>query len=471
VKLQSFPWLVLIALFWSFTCAALPFDRDGGISISNLAILRSDRLTPAGATYYVATDGKDINNGSLGAPWATLQHAADQVQPGDTILVQSGTYRGLRIERSGMSSAWITLKAAPGASVLVNQPGTNNKHTSDIEVETWNGTGVVAYWIIEGFEVTSAPYYGIDIRGSDHITVRGNKVHNNGVSAKKTGIFAAFADDLWIENNESYANGEHGIYVSNSSDRFTVRGNQLHNNAGCGVHMNGDLSMGGDGIESNGLVENNIIYENGTSGGAGINMDGVEKTIVRNNLLYNNHASGIAIYNTDGAICSQNNQFLFNTIVMPSNGRWAITIGGAGCVNNKIFNNILYNSHSFRGSINLAAGTVSGFQSDYNIVVDRFSTNDGNSILTLSQWKALGYDTHSFVATPAQLFSSPVGNDYHLLLTSPAIDAGRSDLGIFADLENHSRPSGAGYDIGAYEYQFPIVVGPPQAYLPLVIHP
>jgi hypothetical protein len=89
---------------------------------------------------------------------------------------------------------------------------------------------------------------------------------------------------------------EHGIYVSNSGDRPVVRGNRLHDNAGAGVQLNADLSAGGDGIITDALIENNVIYGNGSAGGAAINLDGVQDSVVRNNLLYDNHATGIVNY-------------------------------------------------------------------------------------------------------------------------------------------------------------------------------
>jgi parallel beta-helix repeat protein len=424
--------------------------------------------------YYVAMDGNDDNVGSESHPWRTLQHAADMAQPGDTILVRSGTYPGLRIESSGTANAWITLRAEDGASVTINQPGPRNKHNSDVEIETWEGDGVVAYWIIQGFEVANAPSWGIDIRGSEtgkshHIIIGDNQVHHNGLSTGRTGIFAAFADDVQIVGNESYANGEHGIYVNNSSDRFIIRGNRLHNNASCGLHLNGDASMGGDGIMSDGLIESNIIYENGTSGGAAINMDGVTNTTLRNNLLYNNHASGIAIFQEDGAVCSHDNSILHNTIVMPADGRWAVTIGAGGCRNNKLYNNILYSYHTYRGSISLAAPNLTGFQSDYNVVIGRFSTDDGDTVINLVEWRKSGYEAHSFIASPDSLFVDATGNDYHLRQDSLAINAGRGGLGVGSDLEYYQRPSGGGFDIGAYEYPFAsdVIL---KVYLPVVVN-
>ena len=124
-------------------------------------------------------------------------------------------------------------------------------------------------------------------------------------------------DYVHVEGNETYANGEHGIYINNSSDYFIVRGNIVHDNPNCGVHLNGDVEMGGDGILSGGLVEDNFIYANGVGGGAAINMDGVTGTLVANNLLLDNHASGIALFQENGAVCSADNRVYHNTIQMP----------------------------------------------------------------------------------------------------------------------------------------------------------
>ncbi len=46
-----------------------------------------------GATYYVSENGDDSPAGSKAAPWETIQHAVDQLKPGDTATVLPGTYR------------------------------------------------------------------------------------------------------------------------------------------------------------------------------------------------------------------------------------------------------------------------------------------------------------------------------------------------------------------------------------------
>jgi parallel beta-helix repeat protein len=427
-------------------------------------------LQAGGRLRYVSPAGSDDNDGSEAAPWGTIQGAVDSAEPGDTIVIAGGTYAGARIERSGTESAWITLTAAPGAAVLINSPGPNNQHDSNLELETWEGSGIVAYWIIEGLEVANAPNWGIDMRGNEddhshHFIIRNNKVHDNGVGSERTGIFTGFVDDIVIEGNESYANGEHGIYLSNSGDRFVVRRNRLFDNMNCGLHMNGDASQGGDGTISEGVVEANTIYGNGVGGCAGINMDGVTDSIVRNNLLYDNHATGIAIFQQDGAVCSRDNRILNNTILNAEDGRWAITLSDPACINNKLFNNILYTAHSFRGSIELPTGSIPGLESDFNVVMNRFSIDDGNSVIDLSEWQALGYDNNSFIADMAQLFVDIGADDYHLDADSPAVDVGVSLADVTEDLDGQARPAGAGYDIGAYEFSLLT----PAGFLPLVL--
>lgn len=393
-------------------------------------------------------NGNDSNPGTISQPWRTIQHAVDSVLSGDTIYVRSGIYEGVRIEHSGTSSEYITLRSYPAEAVIINSPGPSNVHNSIIEIETWDGDGRVSYWIIDGFEVTGANSYGIDLRGTYYIIIRNNKVHNNNV----TGIFTAFSYFTTIQKNESYSNGEHGIYISNSSDYVTILRNVIHHNYSCGIHMNGDESMGGDGIITGVLVEENIIYENGEGGGSAINMDGVTDSTVKNNLLYNNHASGISLYQIDGAVCSSGNWIMNNTVIVPSDGRWALSIPGPTCINNNVFNNIFYNFHSWRGSISIGTALLEGFKSDYNVVMDRFSVDDGATRITLNQWRNYGYDIHSLISIPSDLFVDYTNNNYHLKSGSPAVDAGYQLVDIDKDLDNYIRPKGAGYDIGCYEY-------------------
>jgi parallel beta-helix repeat protein len=349
------------------------------------------------ATFYVSPTGVDKNPGTAGAPWATLQHAVDTITPGDIILVESGTYVGCRISNSGTEQAPKTLKAAPGAKVLINAPGPQNKHNSVVEIEN-NNKLKITDWVVGGVEITNSPRYGIHLRVSNRITIDGNHVHDSRV----TGIFTSFSDHVLIENNESDHNGEHGIYHSNSSVYGVIRANRSHHNASAGIHLNGDLSQGPPGLIQFTTVESNLIWENGLKGASGINCDGVDNSTFRYNVLTNNHANGISLYAVDAVHSSSHNKVYNNTIIMAPNSRWAINIPDDGAapppVGNDVQFNVLYTPDKDHGSILTWSPNVPGFVSDHNTVVGRFSTNGGSTILTQAQWQALGYDKHSVLA-------------------------------------------------------------------------
>ncbi len=402
----------------------------------------------SGATdYHVALDGSDGNPGTAEAPWRTIQHAVENVAAGDRILVHAGTYVGARIEASGVTEAPITLMAAPGEAVLLDAPGPANQHDSILEIETWEEPLIVAWWVIEGFEIAGSPKYGVDSRGVHHVTVRANVVHDN----VSTGIFDGFAADVLYEDNESFANGEHGIYHSNSGDRPTIRRNWLHDNFAAGLHMNGDLSQGGDGLITEALIEANVIHGNGEGGGSGINMDGVSDSAVLNNLVYGEHASGISLYQVDGAECSSDNLVAHNTVLTLADGRWALNMETPGCTGNRLYDNVFWSDHDFRGSISLWDDQPAGFESDHNVVTDRFSVDGGETTISFAQWQALGHDAGSFLSTPPELFMDPAGGDFHLAAASPAVDAGLTLPEVPTDLEGNRRPQGAASDIGCYE--------------------
>jgi hypothetical protein len=248
-----------------------------------------------------------------------------------------------------------------------------------------------------------------------------------------------------IEDNEcSRSVEEHGIYVSNSGDRPVVRHNILWGNNANGLHMNGDAEQGGDGVISGALVDGNVIYDNGVAGGSGINGDGVADAVIQNNLLYGNHASGVSLYRIDGGAPSTGNLVVNNTIVMAEDGRWAINIQDAS-TGNTLRNNILLHLSADRGSVDLCAGCESGFVSDHNVVVDRFSLAE--QFVDLAGWRAAtGQDGASLISDSAALF----GADYVLAEGSPAVDAGDPDAPDH-DLAGNARPQGGGVDIGALE--------------------
>jgi hypothetical protein len=321
------------------------------------------------------------------------------VRAGDQVIVRPGSYAGFNLTTSGTTANPIVFSADPG--VIVNAPN---------PVRTQDGINLEgASWIvIEGFTVIGMPRTGIRAVLNHHVTIRRNVGDANG----RWGILTGFSDDLLIEDNVmSRSAVEHGIYVSNSGDRPVIRRNHVWGNSANGIHMNGDLSQGGDGIITGAVVEANVIHGNGRTGGSGINGDGVQASRIVNNILYDNHASGISL------VPDRRRRPLAQQPDRPQHDRAARRrpLGRqhqGGSTGNHVVNNILLTLHSFRGVIDMSADSLPGFVSDANAVTSRFTMNGGNSVLSLSAWhQATGQDLHSFATTPAALFVDVAGGD------------------------------------------------------------
>jgi hypothetical protein len=403
------------------------------------------RLAPT--TYYVDPGGLDTNDGSQAHPFREIRQALTKVVAGDTVLVSNGSYLGFDVNNfHGNANNWITIRAPMhNATITVTTDRGDNRDTIFI-------TGS-SFIIVDGLRSFNANRAAMRIDASNNITVRNVTFGNNAV----WGIFTDFSDDTIVEDSELYGSGsQHGIYFSNSPDHPIARNNTIHDNSGCGIHMNGDESMGGDGLVQSALIEGNTIFNNGASGGSAINMDGGQDSIVRNNVLYNNHASGIANYDGDASSGPKNNEFYHNTIDMPTDGRYALQIqGSVGPV--KVRNNILYNRNPNHGGLAYGdANDIANTDSDYNIM-DRMTPDDWNTLLTLAQWQAQGHETHSFSSLPSQMFVDYNNRDYHLSSNSTAIDKGETLVKVTVDRDWNPRPSNVTSDIGAYEHQFPLI--------------
>ncbi|MCB0596368.1 MAG: right-handed parallel beta-helix repeat-containing protein [Lewinellaceae bacterium] len=398
-------------------------------------------------TYYVAPTGSNTNTGlSLADAFLTLQFAAEAVQAGDTVFAADGTYAGFDLrDKNGTSAAPIVFQAL-GNSAVIDQSGPIRNDGINIENAD--------YVVVDGFAVNGMPGNGNGIRVvlSDHCAVRNCRCDGNA----ERGIFTGFTDDILIEYNVcTNSVDEHGIYVSNSSDRPVIRYNECYGNNNIGIHINADLSEGGDGIISDAQVYGNVIHDNGLA--AGINMDGLQNPVVYNNLIYNNHfGQGIALFQQDGAIVTNGAKIYNNTIIVPEDGRWGILVKAGANQNTEIYNNIILNRHAWRGCI--AAEETAGLQCDYNMLNDKMSADGDGSAVSLAAWQALGFDGHSLLAEPlATLFQNAAGNDYHLRAGAQAIDAGTNLVAALVndDLDGHARPIGAGFDMGCYEFALP----------------
>jgi hypothetical protein len=368
------------------------------VKLLGLAVVLLGSSVAAGATYTVG-------------PGEPVGERIRQLRPGDVLLLKAGTHRGsLLIDRLvGTESAPIVIRGEPGA-VLVP--------TDRDGILFYPGNS--AHVVIEGLRIDNAPRAAIIIGSSRHIGIRQCVFGNNGV----WGVQTTLSQHIAVEQCEIYGSKrEHGIYFS-TTDFPVARGNRIHGNNACGIHNNGDKAEGGDGMITGGLFEDNVIYDNGTRGGAAINMDGVEKTVVRNNLLYNNRAGGIISFHTDGLRTGGQNEFSHNTVhFAPGVGRYAIQIAGTS-EGNAITNNILICGRG--AAIELDRDALKGLRSDRNLFLRTGSTQPlelGGQRLSLTQWQtSTQQDLHSLSVDPR--FANPSQGDFHLPADSPVAGLG-----------------------------------------------
>ena len=368
-------------------------------------------------TTYLSPTGNDSSPCAPGAEFLTLPAALGCLSAGDTLIVRNGIYLGGVI---------VQLEGTAGAPVLIR-----GESLEAIIDTSRNGLDALrldhsSYVTLDRLTFRHATRAGIGIINCNHITVTDCRCADNG----KWGILTGFADDIHFEGNECYGSkDEHGIYHSNSGDRFIIRGNRVHDNSGNGIHLNGDPEIPGeDGVLNWGIVERNIIWGNGQSGGAGINMTHVQDVIVRNNLLYDNYAGGITFYQDSGTFEQGSKRALItgNTVFyLPGQGRTGVNIMPTS--EKALICGNIFVSGGGRGALEVNSEHLPSVISDYNIIwgidTTQIVERTGERRIGLGEWRKMsGNDLHTLFADP--LFVNVAAADFHLQPGSPAAGLG-----------------------------------------------
>ncbi|HZL35973.1 MAG TPA: carbohydrate-binding protein [Tepidisphaeraceae bacterium] len=104
-----------------------PFNRSMRVARKPARLPRAARIEPLesrlllSGTWFVATTGLDTNPGTLAAPFKTIQHAANEANPGDCVMVRAGIYHeSVHVPNSGTSWAPITFEPYNGESVTID---------------------------------------------------------------------------------------------------------------------------------------------------------------------------------------------------------------------------------------------------------------------------------------------------------------------------------------------------------------
>jgi parallel beta-helix repeat protein len=361
------------------------------------------------AIFYVATTGNDTNPGTLSQPFKTIAHGISVLTPGAFLLIMAGTYDEAPSTFPNGSSwaAPVTIAAYPGDTVIV-QPSTAAENV-------FSFAGTVSYVVLDGLIldgtnlVNTATDWGNCVyvgTAADHIKVNNCELRNapgQGILTVGGAHFNQFLN-LNIHDNGLHFQLTHGIYLESSNN--TVSGCQSYNNAAWGIQV-----YGSDHLPSNNLITGNKVYNNTRLGnGGGIVLSSGTTNVAYNNLIYGN------------------------------NGGYAVEISfGGGPSNTRVENNTIDNAFGIDIGADSTNATVTN-----NIVNGAASPPIGDAGVgsTIS---------HNYTAgSPG--FVNQAAHNYHLTATSPAVDAGLTIAEVTVDYDGVTRPQGAAYDIGAYEY-------------------
>ena len=409
----------------------------------------------AGTTYYVSNTGDDSAAGTKSAPWLTIQEAGTVVQPGDTVIVEAGTYDGPIFgwdtppcsadplcTVAGTAQAPIVFEADPSASagaVIIGASNSQNANGFDLEPGC-------DYVNIVGFTVNNdgspdqgsgtITKAGIAVNGSIGNQILGNTV--DGVSGIG-GILVNAVTDVVVQGNTctkvvGTGSTGHGMYVSGSSVGVQVLNNLLYDNDYVGIHVNGDVSEGLPGVATDITIAGNLIYGNGQNG---INADGIQSSTIENNVIYDNARNGIELYQIDAYGGSTGNVIVNNTIDQSMvSGSYAIAVTACGYDN--------------QGSQPTPAGCQT---SPYDTSTGNIAFNDillGNAgVDTVVASDDLSL-SNNLTTSSASLFVNSAGGNYALATGSPGLGAGA------ATYQGASAPdAGPAYDIGAFAFGLP----------------
>ena len=393
--------------------------------------------------FYVSPSGNDANGCTFALPCRQIRKALTLVTPGATILVADGSYLGFDVnDVHGTAAAPITIKAkGTGAQVTVTTDRADNRDTIFVTFSS--------YIVIDGLRSSGANRAAVRVDQSPNVTIRNGVFGNNAT----WGIFTDFSDDLLLESNECFGSGtQHGIYVSNSGDRPIVRDNRSHDNAGGGIQLNADLSAGGDGIITGALIEQNVIYNNGTAGGAARSTSTACRTRSSGTTSSTTTTPpGSSNFQIDGAQGPQGMQILHNTIDMAV-GR---PMGAAHHGTRRAPTSS--GTTSSTTSTPSAAGSPTAAPADVDQHRQRLQHHGPRDARRRRQRVHAGAmaGPGARAALVQRDTCLPLGRppraDYHLKAGSPAIDKGPALANATGDMDRNVRPWGAASDIGADE--------------------
>ena len=432
------------------------------IALAMLVIIAlTSRTIRAAGPWYVAPGGDDGNDClSPGTPCATINGAITKASAGDTIYIATGTYTGTGDEVVLLDKD-VTLSGGWDGT-FTTQSGTSTIHGEETRRGITVDTGVTA--VVDRFTVQHGytdDGNGGGIHNSGILTVTNSIINDNfayydGYADHGGGgiynIGALSLNHSTVSNNTSTEGGG-GIYAPGGSSTVVMDSQIIANTAndweggGVQIHQGSDLSMsrswvvgnaalgndgGGIGSNSGGslYIENSIIAGNSTaSTGGGLWGEGGLYYVVNSHIVGNEA-------NEDGAaIAIRYSQIeITNTLIVSNTGNTGIDDQwDSGAVFLLSYCDTYGNSPDGTGNVIITRTNCLGVPPEDGLdpLMLGGALPDGVGPAFAAEWMSY---------------------DYHLLPSSPAIDAGTAIGAPATDIDG--KPRYFAPDIGAYEYEW-----------------
>jgi hypothetical protein len=434
-------------------------------------------ITPTGTAYpavvWYVQAGASGGNGTFAKPYTTIYQGetAAAATPGAIVQVEDGTY---------------VASVSVSANTIIRSQHTLGAHLEILANYGGFYSGTNGNWTIDGFEISpqTAGATGPGITsGGNHVIVRNCYIHDCGGSGigLGNGDYRIVYNNIVARNAFTSGNDDSGLSFWGliQSDSNPGYHSMICNNVFYANNNNYSGATDGEGI----IIDDNRNTQSGHPAGAVENLTYTGAyTLIENNLCFNNGGKGIEVFlsnnvdivdNTVFENCTRgagaeissygtNNVTCVNNIAVTnsaiSGGKYPFLAGGGGGNNTttnygsnfRYLNNIAYDAHN-AATIPLLIQTVTGTQPTFTGNGNVTGTNPGllNAIGNANlQNINLAYTTD---------FEALLG----LTSTSPAINTATDGFTDWAgavtpvlpfDLNGDVRPSGGGYDIGAYQY-------------------
>jgi Right handed beta helix region len=372
------------------------------------------------ATYYVATNGSDswtcTQAQSQSTPKRTINNGRTCLAAGDTLSIMPGTYAETLLNPlpSGLGTTQPTtltgfsatnrpiLKPTSGNSYIIqlNQTRSNIRFRHLVlDARAFTGKLNGAFRANGGAGITGLTLEDCEAIGSQGVASSGSGIS---IGAQNVATVRRCVIHGWDSLESSP--GAHGLYWTGSNG--LIESNTIYGNNGFGLQF---YSSSASGVNGN-TFRNNCVHRNGK---AGLYIGSGSDNSAYNNVIVHNHGEGVSVVGTRTKLYN-------NTIVM--NGPRGIHVRGSQA---EIRNNIV-DGHGTEMA-NQGSGTA-------------FSNNLCDT----------GGGVCDYLGNPSFVNSS--GGDYHLQPNSPAVGRGMPLSTVKTDFDGVSRPQGAAYDIGAYEF-------------------